>query len=306
MARDRVLSPGDVLPLTCTRGGSCCHGHRVRVNPWEVARLACGASPGLSEDADAAQAAVRAFRAAYLSPCGTELRFDAAPDARNAARGGPACRLHAPGEGCTRHADRPLVCRLFPLARVRGPDGSRPALRGPAFPCLSGCPEVAQAPQLSVAAYLAGQDVDAPERAHDAYLALVEELAEGALVLLLDSGLAASGDRRTVATWRTLSTCSAAVRASRMPAGWSRWEEALLAPHLAFDPDPARHVASHAALLRADTQTSFGALARADDLHAAAVTMMGLAWLLADSLGASVPELAASWLQTARAHGARG
>ena len=30
----------DSLPLTCSRGGTCCHGNTVLLNPWELARLA--------------------------------------------------------------------------------------------------------------------------------------------------------------------------------------------------------------------------------------------------------------------------
>jgi hypothetical protein len=346
MARDRVVGLGDVLPLTCTRGGSCCHGHLVRVNPWEVARLACVDGEA---GADATREAVKAFRAACVSGCGTTLRFDAPADARNRSRGGAvvgpdgtrsfgACRLHAAGQGCTRHEARPLACRLYPLARVSrgeadassglaGPvRGARYAVRGAAFPCLSGCPEVRDAPQLRVADYLAGQDTAAAEAAHDAYLGLVAELGDGALVLLLDSGLAASGDRRTLAAWRALSQRDAAARAAAMPVGWGAWEEALLSPPVAFreagavvgpggtrsggEEGPptaasaARFVEAHAEHLRQATQAAFGACSDADGLHAAAVTMMGLAWLLADTLGASVPELAAAWIRTAKAHGA--
>ena len=37
-----VLSADDRLPLTCTRLGTCCHGHTILITPWELALLAQG------------------------------------------------------------------------------------------------------------------------------------------------------------------------------------------------------------------------------------------------------------------------
>ena len=58
--------------------------------------------------------------------------------------------------------------------------------------------------KLTVAEYLAGQAVDPGEAAQDAYLELMQQLADGAFVLLLESGLAASGDKQTLRAWREL------------------------------------------------------------------------------------------------------
>ena len=77
----KLVDADAVLPLTCTREGTCCHGHVIWVNPWEVATLAGGM--GLP---------VREFRQRYLDANGTRLAFDGPPD----RRGKSACRL-----GCT-------------------------------------------------------------------------------------------------------------------------------------------------------------------------------------------------------------
>ncbi len=297
--REVRLEPTSSLPLTCTRGGTCCHGHVVRVNPWEVARLAAAAG----ED-------VAAFRAAFVSACGTRLRFDGPPN----ARGGAACRLYAADvPGCSRHSARPLGCRLFPLARARGgPSGvgaaqgdARYLYRGERFPCLAGCPEVVRGPHLTVSDYLAGQDVGAAEAAHDAYLEVVASLGDGALVLLIDSGLAATGDRRTLAAWRRLATAAPEAWHTGETADWPRWRDRLLSPGQPFEPEPGGFVARHAAALQVAAQTAFGALATADALHQAAVTMMALALLLAETLGADRAHLGETWIRTARHHGAR-
>ena len=85
----------------CGRCSRCCHGMRIQLNPYEVARLA--RHRGLTTSAFA--------RASTRDGHGVELT-------RNADG---ACSLL--GEtGCTVHADRPLVCRLYPLGRTYSPE----------------------------------------------------------------------------------------------------------------------------------------------------------------------------------------
>ena len=181
------------LPLTCSRAGACCHGNAVWLNPWELARLA--AATGL---------APAEFAARYTLDGGLRLAFDAP----SRWRGLPACRLYGAEVGCTVHPARPLACRLFPLARERRGEAVAWTHAGDVLPCLASCPEVRALPALSVADYLAGQEVGPAVAAHDAYLELAQALADGAFVLLLDSGLAASGDRRTLRRWRALGAAS--------------------------------------------------------------------------------------------------
>ncbi len=76
--------------------------------------------------------------------------------------------------------------------------------QGRDFPCLDGCPEVLDLPQLSVAAYIEGQATKRFEVAQDEYLELMQNLADSAFALLLESGLAESGDRQTLRLWREM------------------------------------------------------------------------------------------------------
>jgi Fe-S-cluster containining protein len=144
--------------LTCTREGACCHGHKIWINPWELARLA--ASLAL---------APAAFREQHTDCRGTRLRFDGP-----AGWGGkPACSLYDPQRGCTAHGGRPLACRLYPLARARREGAVIYHIAGESLPCLERCPSVVNGPHLSVQDYLAGQDIPAAEAATDAYANLV-------------------------------------------------------------------------------------------------------------------------------------
>lgn len=87
---------------TCHRCLRCCHHKRIQLNPYEIARLARNQGVTTGE-----------FRARWtLGAQGTELaRVDAG-----------AC-VFLGAEGCTVHADRPLVCRLYPLGRRVDADG---------------------------------------------------------------------------------------------------------------------------------------------------------------------------------------
>lgn len=126
-AARRQLADGDLLPLTCTRSGTCCHGKDIRITPWELARLArgCGLDPA-------------AFRERRTADAGARLAMAGAPG----WRGQRACALYDPAAGCTAHAERPLACRLYPLGReVRG-GRARIMHEGRAFPCLDGCPVI--------------------------------------------------------------------------------------------------------------------------------------------------------------------
>lgn len=81
---------------TCRRCLRCCHHKIIHVDPYEIARLARNRGVTTTE-----------FRARWtVDGAGTTL----------AQTDTGAC-VFLGTEGCTVHADRPLVCRLYPLGR---------------------------------------------------------------------------------------------------------------------------------------------------------------------------------------------
>ena len=93
----------EVFGYACRRCSRCCRDKRIQVNPYEIARLA------RNRGMDSAQ-----FRARHTEGGnGTHLRRDASG----------ACEFLG-ADGCGVHADRPLVCRLYPLGRHVGADGN--------------------------------------------------------------------------------------------------------------------------------------------------------------------------------------
>lgn len=88
----------------CNGCGHCCHHFLVRLNTYEIGRLAenRGVSP-------------QAFEAAYTMQRGGLRVLRQAPDSGR-------CVFRS-DTGCAVYADRPLACRLYPLIRTAGPDG---------------------------------------------------------------------------------------------------------------------------------------------------------------------------------------
>jgi Fe-S-cluster containining protein len=100
---------GDSPPLnrdsqfayTCNRCMSCCHGAHIALDPYEIARLARNRQLNTTE-----------FIARYLTEGGVVLRI----------REDTSCVMLG-ADGCTVYADRPQICRTYPLKRLRGKDG---------------------------------------------------------------------------------------------------------------------------------------------------------------------------------------
>jgi Fe-S-cluster containining protein len=287
MSATTKLALTDHLPLTCTRSGTCCHGKRVRLNPYELACLA-----------KAKDLTPRAFRDQYCDFGGIHLRFDGAPGWKQQ----PACSQYVPDFGCSVHEGRPLACRLYPLGRQRQAEELYYIYQGNDFPCMDGCPEVLELPQLSVATYIEGQNTKPFEVAQDEYLELMQNLADSAFALLLESGLSESGDRQTLRLWREMGKEEPEQLTKRLG---PEWIDLLMLPELTDSlNDPIAFSHLHSDLLMTKAQESFGTLDNLIDFSNASTLMMGLALHLGRGLGANPAELSKHWIKTAKEHGA--
>lgn len=226
------------------------------------------------------------------------MRFDGAPGWRQL----PACSQYVPDLGCSVHVGRPLACRLYPLGRQRQGEELHYLYQGSDFPCMEGCPEVLALPHLSVAAYLEAQATKRFEDAQDAYLELMQNLADSAFALLLDSGLAESGDQETLRLWREMGGEEPEQLQDRLG---PEWIDLLMLPELTDClHDPLAFSRQHLDLLLLKAQQSFGTLDNSADFCKASALLMGLALHLGRGLGANPSELAEHWIKTAKEHGA--
>ncbi len=143
-ARDTAFS------YTCGACSRCCYGKRIVVNPYELARLA---------------------RHRDLSTTELIARFTVDGGTALAVRPDGGC-VFLGGDGCTVHADRPLVCRLYPLGRIVQPDG------GEIFVEVEPHPETAgvYGRDGTVGAYVESQGVAPYIAAGDRYYAVLVKL----------------------------------------------------------------------------------------------------------------------------------
>jgi uncharacterized protein len=281
------LNIQDTLPLTCSRRGTCCHGNLVMLNPWELMRLAREKEITPGE-----------FRDRYCEFGGIRLRFDG----EVGWRGKRACSQYIGNFGCSVHLGRPLACRLFPLGREIQSEEAHYMYQGDEFPCLDGCPEVTGLPHLSVEDYLNGQETDKFEKAQDEYLALMQNLADIAFELLLDTGLSESGDQETLPLWRKMGN----ELPENLAAGiGSEWMDSLMIPEIQEElEDPVSFARKHSELIQLKAQEKFGGLQTNQEVRNACVLIMGVALHLARGLGANPSILVEHWIDTAKNHGA--
>ena len=281
------LSIQDKLPLTCSRRGTCCHGNLVMLNPWE---LVCMAREK--------KITPREFRDLYCEFGGIRLRFDGEPGWREKR----ACSQYVSNFGCNVHLGRPLACRLFPLGRQKQSNEVHYIYQGDKFPCLEGCPEVSGLPLLNVGEYLNGQKTEKFEKAQDEYLGLMQNLADIAFELLLDTGLAESGDKKTLPMWRKTGNELPDTLAVRIG---HEWMDSLMIPEISDETeDPVAFARKHRVLLQLKAQENFGSLQTNHEFHNASVLIMAVALYLARGLGANPGILVEHWIDTAKNHGA--
>jgi len=258
------------------------------LNPWELLNFSRGK-----------KITPRAFRDLYCEFGGIQLRFDGKPD----KKGQPACSQYVENVGCSVHLGRPLACRLYPLGRQIQFDKAHYIYQGNQFPCLTDCSEVLELPKLSVGEYLKGQKAESFEKAQDEYLIVMQNIADIAFELLLDSGLAASGDTKTIELWREMGNEVPELLVERIG---QEWIDCLMIPDITDEiQNPIAFAQKHNDLLLSKAQEQFGSLQTLQEIHEASVLIMGLALHLARGLGADPKSIVEHWIETAKSHGAK-
>jgi Fe-S-cluster containining protein len=281
------LNKETILPLTCTRSGTCCFGKAVMLNPWELLNLS-----------KEKKITSREFRDLYCEFGGIRLRFNGEKD----KKGQHACSQYKDNIGCSVHQGRPLACRLYPLGRQIQFNRANYMYEGDTFPCLTDCSQVLELPKLSVGEYLKEQEADSFEKAQDEYLIVMQNIADIAFELLLDSGLAASGDTKTLAVWRELGIEPPKLLAARIGL---KWIDHLMLPAIDAFEDPSTFAQKHNDLLLLKAQEEFGNLKTLQELHDASVLMIGVALHLSKALGADTKGISEHWITIAKKQGAK-
>jgi uncharacterized protein len=144
------LNRDSQFAYTCNRCMSCCHDARIALDPYEIARLARNRQLVTTE-----------FIARYLTEGGIVLRN----------REDTSCVMLG-AEGCTVYADRPQICRTYPLKRLRSKDGET-LWQYPGLPASTGV----YGKEGTVSDFLKAQDVEESFAAKDRYFDLALRIA---------------------------------------------------------------------------------------------------------------------------------
>lgn len=278
------LNKTDKLPLTCSRKGTCCFGKAVFINPFELSHLANAKNTTISN-----------FINENCEPGGIQLKFDGSKD----KNGQLACSLYVDNFGCSIHTGRPLACRLYPIGRQIQNNKHQYIFEGKTFPCLTDCKEVLNLPQLTVEEYLNGQETELFENAQDGYLEVMQNIADIAFTLLLETGLADSGDTETLRSWKKMSDYNAEQLSNRIS---TEWLNILLQPQLNIT--NLDFVEMHNEIIQAKAQDQFEKLSSIEDVRGFAIEVMAMTLLLAKSIGADSKSLVDMWIDVAIENGA--
>lgn len=152
--KDTARTRESVFSYQCHACNKCCHGKGIQVNPYETMRLSSHLGKTTTE-----------FRHNYLN--GQLLKHK---------QNSNAC-IFLGENGCTVHKDRPLVCRLYPLGRLRMTNGGEFFTELAPHPDSLGEYGIAS----TVDVYLKSQEVKPYLHAEKIYMALIQQMAEAAM-----------------------------------------------------------------------------------------------------------------------------
>lgn len=276
------LLPNQILPLTCSRLGTCCHGKMVRLNPWELQQIAKarGFSP-------------MEFRDRFCEWGGIKLKFNGPIGWNNQN----ACSQYQDQYGCVAHSGRPLACRLYPLGRQIQGNDRQYIFQGRDFPCLEGCPEVLQLPLLSVADYVAGQQVDIYEESQNEYIEVMQNLADDALTSLLETGLSRHQQNSVIKLWRCMGKEDPELLSNRLQV----WRDLMTLPNCRHE-DIHEFAQDHYNQMTSQVQAQLNQdpSTKGTNYLEISVVLMGISLHLARAVGANPESLAERWIFVAQ------
>lgn len=244
----------------------------------------------------AKQLSPKEFTELYCDLGGIRLRFDGSSRWNQLV----GCSQYIENHGCSIHTGRPLACRLFPLGRQIQNQKVSYIYRGNEFPCLQGCPEVLQLPHITVDEYLQSQDVHHYMLAQDEYLEVVQNIAESAFILLLETQQNQEWKKKTLQVWKSYGDSTPELLNQKIPPAWL---EELILPKIFCDPlEPQNFVRQHEDLLLQKAQSDFESLSNSEEIRSASAVLLAVALQLGQSVGADPKTLAQHWVGEAKKH----
>ncbi len=261
--------------------GTCCHGNRVRINPWELRQLAIATDLSVDD-----------FQNRFTTEGGLFLRFDGPKN----KHGKGSCLLFNGEKGCSVHYARPLACRLFPLGRQKQGNSVTYFYEGDSFPCLNGCDEVLRLPRLTVQEYFIGQEISPFEQAQDGYLEVVQNLADIALSLVIDTDLNSMAVT-VLQHWRILCLKTPKELLENITVDW---KNALFDPMISRDISNVEDfIVAHNSIMEQKAEQEMSSFTEIDEVNVFANEILSIALYLSHTIGADAADFAELWITIA-------
>jgi Fe-S-cluster containining protein len=277
------LNLEDKLPLTCTLEGTCCFGNNVYINPWEIYYLSHGLHLQPKD-----------FINLHTTDGGIKLAFNGAFE-KNSKK---SCNLYDNTIGCSKHKNRPLACRLFPVGRKIQFEQTNYFFEGKDHPCLDRCPNAVNLPKIKLKDYIKQQQTKIFEIVQDQYLEIIQNLADTAFVLYLETDAKISDKGKTLKGWEkwTELTPNEIVQLQK-----EEWKKNLLYPfEIELCYDESSFIQNHALLLENKIQEEINSLSNLEGIINYSINLMGISTILGSSIGANMKEILKQWIIDAK------
>ncbi len=273
----------DKLPLTCTLKGTCCFGNNVYINPWEIYYLSLGLCLQPKD-----------FINLHTTDGGIKLAFNGSFE-KNSKK---SCNLYDNTKGCSIHKHRPLACRLFPIGRKIQFDKTTYFFEGKNHPCSDRCPSAVDLPKIKLKDYLAEQKTESFEIIQDHYLEIIQNIADTAFALYLETDAKISDKGKTLNGWEKWTKLTPI---EILQLQNEEWKKNLLYPfEIQRCFDESLFIQNHAILLENKIQEEINSLSNLEAIINLSINLMGISTILGNSIGANMKEILKQWIIDAK------
>lgn len=267
------------LPLTCTLEGTCCFGNNVYINPWEIYYLSLGLHIQPKD-----------FIYFHTTDGGIKLAFNGAFE-KNSKK---SCNLYDNSIGCSTHKNRPLACRLFPVGRKIQFEQTNYFFEGKDHPCLDRCPSAVDLPKIKLKDYIKQQQTKSFEIIQDQYLEIIQNLADTAFALYLESDAKISDKGKTLKGWEKWTKITPTEIIQTLT---DEWKRIVLFPFkIEQNFDEISFIQNHAIILENKIQEEINSLVNLEMIVNYSIHLMGIVSILGKSIGANMIEIIQQWV----------
>ncbi len=277
------LEINDKLPLTCSLEGNCCFGNNVYINPWEIYTLA----KGLNMDP-------KDFIELNTTDGGIKLAFNGKFEKKSIK----SCNLYDEKIGCKIHSNRPLACRLFPLGRKIQLNKTNYFFEGKNHPCLDRCPSVLELPKITLKDYLKQQKTENFEKVQDQYLEIIQNLADTAFALYLETEAKLNDKGETLKGWGNLIRENQSEIIKNLS---PEWRKIILYPFdLQEDFDSVSFIQNQVKIIENKLQKEIDSIKTLEVIISYSIRIMSISLIIGKSIGANMNEIIQQWISDAK------